>query len=80
MTNKKRKLKVTSRLLNRELKITQGYNLKFWRCKHNKEWVIEGVDKNGEWFARGTCITSLKVLTFEQWINKAIRFYNGESI
>ena len=69
--------KITKHRLNREIKI-MGYDLEFWYDQSVGQWVIEGIDKNGEWFARGTCIYALHHLSFKQWIEIAIKLHNGE--
>lgn len=70
--------KITKHRLNRELKIID-YDLKFWYDRSVGQWVIEGIDKNNQWFSKGTCVFALHHLSFEQWIDMAIEFYNGES-
>ena len=68
--------KVTKIKLNKRIK-ELGYDLEFWKFTGDGSyWVIEGIDKNGTWFSRSTCVYALHHLSFQQWIETAITFHN----
>ncbi len=71
--------KVTKIKLNNRIK-KLGYDLEFWCDRSGGQWVIEGFDKNGTWFSRGTCVMWLHHLSFKQWIETAIRFHNNSEV
>ncbi len=67
--------KVTKIKLHKRIK-ELGYDLEFWCDRSGGQWVIEGTDKNGQWFTRGVGVRWLHHLSFQQWIETAITFHN----
>ena len=69
---------LTAKNLNDELK-RMGHVLEFWYDRSARTWVISGINKNGDYFSRSTFIFRLDMLTFDEWINDAISYFNTDS-
>jgi hypothetical protein len=69
-------MQLTSRNINRKLK-KMGYDLELWYDRAGGTWVITGTDINGDWFSRSVYLFRLNMMTFDQWIETALHYYNA---